>query len=549
MQAVAPEFDLDQFLAQERDKDLLHFLTCGSVDDGKSTLIGRLLYDSRNVFEDQIHAAAKASQNRSAGAIDLSLLTDGLRAEREQGITIDVAYRYFATARRKFIIADTPGHEQYTRNMATGASKADLAILLIDARHGVLAQSRRHAFICSLLGISQYVVAVNKMDLVNYNQATFQSIHAEFSQFLRTIGVPRAYFLPLSALAGDNVVRRSSEIPWFDGPSLLEYLETVEIDSRDSNTGFRMPVQRVVRPDQSFRGYAGEIASGSIHPGDEVTVLPSGLRSRVNNIATFDGDLAEASQSMAVTITLADQLDISRGDMLYAGPEPPHAARRFEAQVVWMNAAPLDPRKRYLLKHTTRTVAVEITAIRYRVDMRTLAQEPTGTLEMNAIGLVEIATAKPLFFDAYARNRATGSFILIDPETNATSGAGMIVRPAMAEESAALHPVTPAERIARWGHRGFIVRLGDRHNLAQVLERKLFEHGCAVAVLARADASTSDSVTLDSLQRAGVLVLAVGAPPQETWPIDDLEAAEQIFRSLQTAGVLASPKWTPGEGI
>jgi sulfate adenylyltransferase subunit 1 (EFTu-like GTPase family) len=356
--------------------------------------------------------------------------------------------------------------------------------------------------------------------------------------------VPTAYFLPLSALTGDNVVQRSTQIPWFDGPSLLEYLETVEIGSRDSSTGFRMPVQRVVRPNQNFRGYAGEIASGSIHPGDEITALPSGLRSRVDRVVTFDGDLDQASESAAVTITLTDQLDISRGDMLYSGPEPPHATRRFEAQVVWMNAAPLDPRKRYLLKHTTRTVPAEITAIRYRVDMRTLAQEPAGTLEMNAIGLVEISAAKPLFFDAYTRNRATGGFIIIDPETNATSGAGMIVGSASAAESAALHPVTPSERIARWGHRGHIVHLGDRRNLAHILERKLFDHGCAVAILSHVDAAA-----LESIQRAGVLVLALGDSSAESWPDGDAEAAEQIFRNLQSSGVLASPKWTSGEGI
>ncbi|HLX42461.1 MAG TPA: sulfate adenylyltransferase subunit CysN [Bryobacteraceae bacterium] len=551
MHEAAPDFDLDQFLAQEREKELLRFLTCGSVDDGKSTLIGRLLYDSRNVFEDQIHAAAKASQNRSAGAIDLSLLTDGLRAEREQGITIDVAYRYFATARRKFIIADTPGHEQYTRNMATGASKADLAILLIDARHGVLAQSRRHAFICSLLDIPRYVVAVNKMDLVGNDHATFQAIQAEFSEFLRSIGVPDAYFLPLSALTGDNVVSRSKEISWFEGPSLLEFLETVEIGSRAADTGFRLPVQRVVRPDQFFRGYAGEIASGTIRPGDEVTVLPSGLRSRVERIATFDGDLKEASESMAVTITLADPLDISRGDMLFAGPDAPHVTRNFEAQVVWMNAAPLDPRKRYLVKQTARIVPAEITAIHHRVDMQTLAKEPAATLEMNAIGLVEIATAKPLFFDAYSRNRATGSFIIIDPETNATSGAGMILRPATGEDTSAL-PVSPAERIARWGHRGFLVRLGNRRGVAESLQRRLFEHGCAVVIL-----ENVDPAALKAVERAGLLVLALGETRDRTWlddepddgPNDDIEAAAEIFRRLQSNGVLANPRWTPGEGI
>jgi len=424
----------ERHLAQEEAKDLLRFLTCGSVDDGKSTLIGRLLYDSRNVFEDQVHAAAKATRNRAAGEVDLSLLTDGLRAEREQGITIDVAYRYFATARRKFIIADTPGHEQYTRNMATGASTADLAILLIDAQLGVLPQSRRHAFICSLLGIPRFVVAINKMDLAGYDRAVFERIRDEFSGFLAKLGAPEAYFLPVSALAGDNVVSRSPNMPWFDGPSLLEYLETVGRGSGNlagglgAGTGFRMPVQRVSRPDRSFRGYAGQVASGTVHPGDVVTALPSGLRSRVKRIATFDGDLAEAFAPMPVTLELEDALDISRGDMLFAGPDRPHAVDRFEAHLVWMDGRVLDPRRRYLLKHTTRMVTAEV-SVRHRIDIHSLAAQPAQTLEMNAIGVVEIVTAKPLFFDSYERNRITGSFILVDPETSATVAAGMIRQP------------------------------------------------------------------------------------------------------------------------
>jgi sulfate adenylyltransferase subunit 1 len=515
MQAALPAFDVDQFLATERAKDLLHFLTCGSVDDGKSTLIGRLLYDSRNVFEDQIKAVAKASEHR--GGLDLSLLTDGLRAEREQGITIDVAYRYFATARRKFIIADTPGHEQYTRNMATGASQADLAILLIDARHGVLPQSRRHASICSLLGIESYVVAVNKMDLAGYSEEVFEKIRAEFTAFLETVGIRDAYFLPMSALAGDNVVTRSSKIPWFEGPSLLEHLETVDIGARQSKTGFRMPIQRVIRPDQSFRGYAGQIASGSIQPGDEIMALPSGRRSRVESIVTFDGDLPHAFAPQSVTITLTDELDISRGDMLAAVSNPPYSARRFEAQLVWMNATPLDPRRRYLIKHTTQIVPAEISG---------------PALEMNAIGKVEILTARPIFFDAYTRNRATGAFILIDPDTNATSGAGMIVRPADFET--ATGPVTPAERIARWGHRGAVVRVGNRPALAQNIERKLFDRGCAVVIL-----PTANQVLAD----AGLIVLALEDPAAG-------HDAVEIVRGLQASGVLHSKDHlTQGEGI
>jgi sulfate adenylyltransferase large subunit len=519
MQAALPSFDVDRFLASEREKDLLHFLTCGSVDDGKSTLIGRLLYDSRNVFEDQIKAVAKASENRAGleGSLDLSLLTDGLRAEREQGITIDVAYRYFATARRKFIIADTPGHEQYTRNMATGASQADLAILLIDARHGVLPQSRRHASICALLGIRNYVVAINKMDLVSYSRDVFEKIRADFTAFLETVGIRGAHFLPMSALAGDNVVSRSSKMAWFDGPSLLEHLETVDIDKRQAETGFRMPVQRVIRPDQTFRGYAGQIASGSVRPGDEIIALPSGRRSRIEHIVTFDGDIPEAFAPQSVTLTLTHELDISRGDMLASVRDAPHSARRFEAQIVWMNPAPLDPRRRYLIKHTTQIVPAEINA---------------PALEMNAIGRAEILTARPIFFDPYTRNRSTGAFIVIDPETNATSGAGMIIRPSDAAESSG--PVTAAERFARWGHRGAIVRVGNRPDLARNLERRLFDRGCAVVVLSHADQSLAD---------AGVIVLTLEEPGVGHHP-------SEIMRGLETSGVLHSKDHlTQGEGI
>jgi sulfate adenylyltransferase subunit 1 len=524
-----PEFE--EFLDQEQHKDLLRFLTCGSVDDGKSTLIGRLLYDSRNVFEDQIQAAAKASEHRSAGGgLDLSLLTDGLRAEREQGITIDVAYRYFATARRKFIIADTPGHEQYTRNMATGASTADLAILLIDARLGVLAQSRRHAYICSLLGIPRYVIAINKMDMVDYDRAVFERIRGEFTSFLEGLGVTNAYALPMSALAGDNVVGRSMRMPWFHGPSLLEHLETVDVDRAAADAGFRMAVQRVVRPDQTFRGYAGQVASGTLRPGDEITVLPSGLTSRVQQITTYDGALDAAIAPMAVTVVLEDHLDISRGDLLYAGTSRPRATRKFQAKVVWMDARPLYPRRRYLLKHTTRTVPVEL-SIRHRVRIQTLEEEHAETLEMNEIGLVEITAAQPLFFDPYSGNHQTGSFILIDPETNATSGAGMIVEAVERQEHTA-GPVTKLERLTRWGHGGAVVRVGARISLAQSLERKLFDRGCAVVLLRPDQQDAAEAV-------AEVGLLAILSAPRlanETrLPESDAEACDEILRHLDIA--------------
>src|SRR5271155_2271538 len=371
----SPAFEIEEFLSQERAKDLLRFTTAGSVDDGKSTLIGRLLYDSQSIYEDQLKAVTNASVNRSAGPIDFSLLTDGLRAEREQGITIDVAYRYFATARRKFIIADTPGHEQYTRNMATGASTADLAIILIDARNGVLAQSRRHAYIASLLGIPNFAIAVNKMDLMGYDADVFRNIEAEFREFLSHLNAPHTYFLPISALAGDNVVRRSRNMPWFAGPSLLEYLETVPVFNRTRSAAFRFPVQRVMRPDQTFRGYAGQVASGIIRPGDAILALPSGQRSRVKSIETFDGPLEEAIAPMSITLTLEDELDISRGDMIASSERIPEVARQFDASVVWLNDRPLDPARTYVLKHTTQTMRAEIKALQHRVNVTTLERE------------------------------------------------------------------------------------------------------------------------------------------------------------------------------
>ncbi|HEV8146166.1 MAG TPA: GTP-binding protein [Bryobacteraceae bacterium] len=405
MTAVEERFDVEQFLAQEISKDLLRFTTAGSVDDGKSTLIGRLLHDARGAYEDQLH-----SVRRGNGEIDFALLTDGLQAEREQGITIDVAYRYFATPRRKFILADTPGHEQYTRNMATGASTADLAIVLLDASRGLTAQSHRHASITALLGIRHVVVAVNKMDLVGYDQQEFFRLRHEFAPVLEQLGVRDPYFLPISALKGDNVVESSRNMPWFVGRPLLEHLESVEAASVDVNAPFRFPVQRVSRPDSNFRGYAGQVASGSIRPGDEVLVLPSNRRTRVRRIATFDGDLELAHAPLSVTLTLDDEIDISRGDVIVAG-DPPQATRAFDATLVWFDGEPLNPNREYLLKHTTQTIRAKVAADR--------------TLAMNDIGNAHITTAKPLFVDPYKQNRITGSVILIDRESNATVAAGL----------------------------------------------------------------------------------------------------------------------------
>jgi sulfate adenylyltransferase large subunit len=407
MKAEPDVFQIEDFLAAEQAKDLLRISTAGSVDDGKSTLIGRLLHDARGAYEDQLK-----SVRREDGVIDFALLTDGLRAEREQGITIDVAYRYFSTPKRKFILADTPGHVQYTRNMATGASTADLAIILADAHRGLTAQSLRHASIAALLGIHHVVIAVNKMDLVGFNREVFERIRSEFAPFLQSLGVIEPYFLPISALLGDNVVEPSSNMPWFAGPPLLEHLESTSALVPDLRSPFRMPVQRVIRPDRTFRGYAGQIASGTIRPGDEIVAMDSGFRTRVARIVTYDGDLQEAYPPMSITLTLEDEIDISRGDMLAAGVLP-RSAREVDATVVWFDRQPFDGTRDFLVKHTTQTVPVRI--------------ESEGPLNMNDIGKVRISTARPLFFDAYKQNRVTGSFILIDRQTNATVAGGMIV--------------------------------------------------------------------------------------------------------------------------
>ena len=413
---------------------LLRICTAGSVDDGKSTLIGRLLYDSQSVYDDQLHAVEKASKNRSAGPIDFSLFTDGLKAEREQGITIDVAYRYFAPARRKFILADTPGHEQYTRNMATGASTADVAILLVDARNGVLTQSRRHARIARLLGINDFVLAINKMDLVDFDRDIYEKIQDDFGDLLTGASV---HAIPMSALHGDNVIAGSDRTPWFDGPSLLEYLETVQIHRNLPLLPFRFPVQLVVRPDQDFRGYAGQIASGTVRVGDTIYTYPTGTSAIVKRIVTYDGDLDMAFAPMSVTLTLDREIDTSRGDVLTA--EPPLVGQKFEAEIVWMDERPCDPGRVYLLKQGTRTVTAEI----------------NHGMILNQIATVAVSTARPIVFDRYELNRGTGSFIIIDPATHFTAGAGMIVNPIRAGMTpvAAAAPLTAAERIAQLARR------------------------------------------------------------------------------------------------
>ncbi|ANC32857.1 sulfate adenylyltransferase subunit CysN [Isoptericola dokdonensis] len=412
--------------------DLLRFATAGSVDDGKSTLIGRLLFDSKTIFEDQLDSVEKVSQDRGNDYTDLALLTDGLRAEREQGITIDVAYRYFTTPKRKFIIADTPGHIQYTRNMVTGASTADVALILVDARKGVIEQSRRHTFLATLLGVPHIVVCVNKMDLVDYSEEVFESIRKEFTEFASRLRVPDLTFIPISALVGDNVVNRSENTPWYDGSPLLSHLERLHVASDRNLVDVRFPVQYVIRPQsheaRDYRGYAGTVASGVMKPGDRVVALPSGLETTIESIDTADGPVAEAYPPMSVTVRLADEIDISRGDMIARPNNTPAALQEIDAQICWMDeSAPLVKGKKYAIKHTTRWARAMVKDVSYRVDVNTLHRDEDVTeIKLNEIGRIKLRVTVPLFVDPYQQNRHTGSFILVDESTNKTVAAGMV---------------------------------------------------------------------------------------------------------------------------
>jgi bifunctional enzyme CysN/CysC len=421
--------DIDAYLEQHQQKSLLRFITCGSVDDGKSTLIGRLLYDSKMIFEDQL-AALEADSKRvgtQGQEIDFALLVDGLAAEREQGITIDVAYRFFTTEKRKFIVADTPGHEQYTRNMVTGASTADLAVILIDARKGVLTQTRRHSFLAHLIGIRHIVLAVNKMDLVGYDQQAFDEIVAEYRQFASSIGINDFTAIPISGFKGDNITALSDNTPWFKGPALIEHLEAVEIGSAaDEAKPFRMPVQWVNRPNLDFRGFSGQLASGRVKRGDAVRVLPSGKTTTVDRIVALGEDLTEAAAGQSVTLTLADEVDCSRGDVIAVAENPPEAADQFEATLVWMADEAMIPGRAYWLKLATQSVSATVQAPKYEINVNTLEHRAAKTLDLNGIGVVEVSTDKPIVFEAYADNRTLGGFILIDKLTNATVAAGML---------------------------------------------------------------------------------------------------------------------------
>lgn len=420
--------DIDAYLKAHENKSLLRFITCGSVDDGKSTLIGRLLYESKMIFEDQLTALEQDSKKVGTQGenIDFALLVDGLAAEREQGITIDVAYRFFATEHRKFIVADTPGHEQYTRNMATGASTADLAVLLIDARQGVLTQTKRHAFIASQLGVRHIVLAVNKMDLVDYSEKVFNEIVDDFKTFADQLDIPNLHAIPVSALAGDNVVDGSRYMPWYEGPSLLGYLEGVDFEAKETSLPFRMPVQWVNRPDLDFRGYAGRIAGGIVRPGDEVRVLPSGKQSKIARIVTMDSDLDEAVSGQSVTLTLTDEIDISRGDVIAASETPPEISDQFDTTIVWLSEEPMLPGRSYRMKTSSRLVSATVNAPKHKTDVNTLQKLPAKTLQLNEIGNCTLAVDRPIAFDSYNENRQTGSFILIDRMTNNTVGMGMI---------------------------------------------------------------------------------------------------------------------------
>ena len=546
--------DIDAYLKQHENKELLRFLTCGSVDDGKSTLIGMLLYESKMIYEDQLAAveAASATHGTTGGDFDPALLTDGLKAEREQGITIDVAYRYFSTAKRKFIIADCPGHEQYTRNMATGASTCDLAIILIDARpgHGVMQQTKRHSFIVSLLGIKHVLIAVNKMDLVDYSEERFEELKREYRDFATRLDMPDQHFVPISALKGDNLLEHSENMPWYEGSTLMHHLENVHIASDRNLIDFRLPVQYVNRPNLDFRGFCGTIASGVVHKGDEVMVLPSRKKSRVKSIVTYEGELEEAFAPLAVTLTTEDEIDISRGDMIVRPDNQPTVTDKFEATLVWMSEDAMVPGKDYWIKHCSKLNSGRVSTLRYLIDVNTLHRSPAPTLGLNEIGRCQVQLTQPIALDGYRRNKGSGSFIVIDRVTNVTVGAGMILDRKVDndhdhwdDESAEgleerISPVTSDERSARYGQQPATVLLtglpaAGKTPIAGAIERMLFDAGRAVVVIdgqnmrrgLSRDLSFSSDDRSENLRRAaevaktmnnaGLITIAAFVAPQE----------------------------------
>ncbi len=524
--------DINAYLAQHENKELLRFLTCGNVDDGKSTLIGRLLHDSKMIYEDQL-AAVQADSVKSgttgAGKIDLALLVDGLQAEREQGITIDVAYRYFSTSTRKFIIADTPGHEQYTRNMATGASTCDLAIILIDARYGVQTQTKRHSFIASLLGIHHIIVAINKMDLVSYSEDTFNKIKQDYLSFIDTLDLNDIMFIPMSALEGDNVVNASENMPWYTDQPLMEALNTVEISNDHNLTDARFPVQYVNRPNLDFRGFCGTVASGVFKKGDLVTALPSGKSSKIKAIVTYDGDLAEAYPPMAVTLTLDDEIDVSRGDMLVGiQVHPPIVADKFTANIVWMIEQSLAPGRQYIIKLGTRSVSGSVSIIHHRIDVNTLEHHDATVLQLNEIGSCTVAVNAPVVFDAYKQNKGSGAFIIIDRLTNGTVGAGMITG---ASHDINQQFVSVEERAARFGQIPAAVSLTGvaSQTIAYQLERKLFDNGHVVTVL-----EMPELTLIAAIKGAGLIAIIVNSSVDIADVVfdTDLQSLEDIYTAL-----------------
>lgn len=476
--------DIDAYLAQHEKKELLRLLTCGSVDDGKSTLIGRLLHDSKMIYEDQLAAvtADSVKSGTTGKEVDLALLVDGLQAEREQGITIDVAYRYFSTAKRKFIIADTPGHEQYTRNMATGASTCDLAVILIDARHGVQVQTRRHSIISSLLGLKHIIVAINKMDLVDYDEGVYNKIKNDYLNFISKMDRIDIKFIPISALKGENVVNQSTEMPWYEGQPLMQILESVEIVNDRNFEDMRFPVQYVNRPDLNFRGYCGTMAGGVIRKNDKVTVLPSGKTSSIKSIVSYEGELDEAFPPMAITLTLNDEIDVSRGDMITHTDNQATISNKFEANIVWMTEQALTVGKQYYLKLATKTISGSISNIHHRIDVNSLEKSAADELHLNEIGHCDVTINTTVAFDPYHLCKGTGAFIIIDRLSNVTVGAGMITGNA---DDAETHPVSMDERIARYGQHAFTAWLTGNNNLhtAHELERQLFDSGHVCIVL------------------------------------------------------------------
>lgn len=495
--------DIREFLDQDQKKDLLRLLTAGSVDDGKSTLIGRLLFDSKKLYEDQLDALKRDSkrEGHAGEEIDYALLLDGLKAEREQGITIDVAYRYFSTSKRKFIIADTPGHEQYTRNMVTGASTANLAIILIDARKGVITQTKRHTYLVSLLGIKHVVLAVNKMDLMDYSQEVYDNICRDYNNFVTPLGIPDVRFFPISALKGDNVVDLSDKMPWYHGKSVLEHLEKIHIASDRNYSDLRFPVQYVVRPSLDYRGFSSQVASGIISKGDEVMVLPSRKKSFIKEIVTYDGNLDYAFPPQSVTITLNDEIDISRGDMLVHPNNLPKVERHFEAMLVWMDESPMKNGTQFLIKHTSQTTKARIDKIQHLVDVNTLEKRNSDKFELNEIGRVVITTTKPLFFDAYKKNRQTGSFIFIDPVTHNTCAVGMIIDKLSSDDlpsriigvdkekiTTGVGLIAKSEYESVYQQKGATIWLTGLHGsgkneLAYTLQKSLFDMGAKVMLL------------------------------------------------------------------